>query len=832
MTSSTQAWSVVLLVTLSFNLFCITSAKRCNIRPYEAKGEKRAGNNGYVIEVVTVKSDGTEAGATGFLPGELYKIRVRGWQTEYTVQSFRGFVLSAQFDNGAPAGRFEVVKGRGDARVSPGCRAAGVSHSNLRPKTHVEVTWKAPQVWDGCVKFRASVIESKYIWYSEDSQLTKEFCLQDGYEKVVIDDNPDTPCCACDTAKYELEFIGLWSKETHPKDYPTLEHLTHFTDMLGASHSSNYSLWKVGIPSTDGMKEIAEWGNTYKAQIEAKEKASEVRTLMKIKGLWYPEVQGITKSSFVVNKYHHLVSLATMFGPSPDWCVGLSSVNLCLPDCSWVKERTFELQPFDAGTDSGPTYMSPNSPSEPREKVHWITTSLNQLSPFYNVDSDVIPPLAKIIIRRKEVDSAKCEADDVYQKEAYNITNTSEDEEYKDRRECLMTEWEPWSLCSATCGKGIRMRSRVFVFPVKAQIFHCNRETSERQFCNAKVNECEDSDAFNSKCAVGSWGAWSECSVTCGHGYRSRKRSFLSSSTNEENCNVELERKDLCVGEQGDDCSVTPDPLCRTTSWSEWSPCSASCDDGVRIRTRLFFYAEHEHRCSSVSLQEKDTCVMQSCRRFIEQNSEEICQEPKSEGQCGGTFPRYWYNSNTTQCERFIFTGCKGNRNQFETDEECQRICQAGYDHSKAIVPNHQLINEFGETKGLIDDGGMPVPCELQEWAPWGNCSVTCGRGKKTRSRQIKAFPRNGGTPCPEPEHLIQELRCQLRPCPRSQCQVGPWSRWSACSVSCGEGVQLRRRRVMKGRNGDWEEVECPDKENEERMCRIPCPPPYPNRDF
>ena len=51
-----------------------------------------------------------------------------------------------------------------------------------------------------------------------------------------------------------------------------VEHLTHFTDMLGTSHSANYSLWEIGGISTDGMKEIAEWGNTYKAEAEAKEK--------------------------------------------------------------------------------------------------------------------------------------------------------------------------------------------------------------------------------------------------------------------------------------------------------------------------------------------------------------------------------------------------------------------------------------------------------------------------------------------------------------------------------------------------------------------------------
>ncbi|VDN35856.1 unnamed protein product [Cylicostephanus goldi] len=93
----------------------------------------------------------------------------------------------------------------------------------------------------------------------------------------------------------------------------------------------------------------------------------------------------------------------------------------------------------------------------------------------------------------------------------------------------------------------------------------------------------------------------------------------------------------------------------------------------------------------------------------------------------------------------------------------------------------------------------------MNEWSPWTHCSVTCGRGKKTRTRQIKTFPRNGGTPCPD--HLIQELRCELRPC-----------------LSCGEGIQSRRRRIHRGRNGDWEEEQCTEKETEERMCRIPCP--------
>lgn len=40
--------------------------------------------------------------------------------------------------------------------------------------------------------------------------------------------------------------------------------------MLGASHSNNYTMWKFGTIATDGLKEIAEWGNTYKGEQEMK----------------------------------------------------------------------------------------------------------------------------------------------------------------------------------------------------------------------------------------------------------------------------------------------------------------------------------------------------------------------------------------------------------------------------------------------------------------------------------------------------------------------------------------------------------------------------------
>lgn len=51
------------------------------------------------------------------------------------------------------------------------------------------------------------------------------------------------------------------------------------------------------------------------------------------------------------------MSLVTMIGPSPDWFVGLSGIDLCTTNCTWAEEAYYDLFPYDAGTDSGITYM-------------------------------------------------------------------------------------------------------------------------------------------------------------------------------------------------------------------------------------------------------------------------------------------------------------------------------------------------------------------------------------------------------------------------------------------------------------------------------------------
>ena len=42
------------------------------------------------------------------------------------------------------------------------------------------------------------------------------------------------------------------------------------------------------------------------------------------------------------------------------------------------------------------------------------------------------------------------------------------------------------------------------------------------------------------------------------------------------------------------------------------------------------------------------------------------------------------------------------------------------------------------------------VNCKISSWNKWEPCSVSCGKGMKSRNREILIAPMNGGKPCPE----------------------------------------------------------------------------------
>lgn len=108
---------------------------------------------------------------------------------------------------------------------------------------------------------------------------------------------------------------------------------------------------------------------------------------------------------------------------------GISGLNLCRKDCTWEPSVDVDLYPWDAGTDSGISYMSPNAETQPRERMHRITTKYPEdpRAPFYNPRSDEMIPLAKLYIRREKVVTKNCD-DDLLQAQIVEISENEDDE--------------------------------------------------------------------------------------------------------------------------------------------------------------------------------------------------------------------------------------------------------------------------------------------------------------------------------------------------------------------------------------------------------------------
>ena len=74
-----------------------------------------------------------------------------------------------------------------------------------------------------------------------------------------------------------------------------------------------------------------------------------------------------------VNSRYPLVSFIAMIAPSPDWFHGVHDLNLCNTwTGKWRNRVVRKLFPYDAGTDSGVNFTSPNDVTNPPVNIRRI----------------------------------------------------------------------------------------------------------------------------------------------------------------------------------------------------------------------------------------------------------------------------------------------------------------------------------------------------------------------------------------------------------------------------------------------------------------------------
>ena len=141
----------------------------------------------------------------------------------------------------------------------------------------------------------------------------------------------------------------------------------HYTTVIGGAHSAKVSLWKLGGTATDGIKSMAEAGGTatLEAEVQAAIAAGTAKSVLKFGGGNAP---GTSSSMVELDPKFSQLSFGSMIAPSPDWFVGVSSLDLCEAG-SWVATKTLDAVVYDAGTKDGSDFDYGFPETEPRASI-------------------------------------------------------------------------------------------------------------------------------------------------------------------------------------------------------------------------------------------------------------------------------------------------------------------------------------------------------------------------------------------------------------------------------------------------------------------------------
>ena len=304
---------------------------------------------------------------------------------------------------------------------------------------------------------------------------------------------------------------------------------------------------------------------------------------------------------------------------------------------------------------------------------------------------------------------------------------------------------------------------------------------------------------------------------------------------------------------------------CLTGDWSEWTGCSASCGNGVRVRRREVRKRALRGGRACGPLEEVSACYAEPCLigqyhatdwgSCVLSNSSQLCgvgtatrevrclvngEASVDHGPCAllvaGPAP-----ANTTECSLPCPEQCLAKWGQWSP---CS-YQEGGALHytqrqRKILRDGDGCPSVLSEHKPCVEDTSAPSGYEWQAM-DWTDCIILpipehrseshyyCGNG--TQTRQVACV--DAATNTTVPEYYCRSLggrpasvqACALA-CP-TDCRVSEFSPWSACQGSCVQPTltQQRWRAVLlapsHGGRG------CP-RLNEER----PCPPPSDCRQY
>jgi len=412
---------------------------------------------------------------------------------------------------------------------------------------------------------------------------------------------------------------------------------------------------------------------------------------------------------------------------------------------------------------------------------------------------------------------------------------------------CVLGNWTDWLPCDKTCDGGQTTRSRQFLAPA-ANTGSCGTfALTETASCGE--TPCHTADPGD--CQLSQWSIWTDCSITCGNGTRTRERQIKNAATN-SGIGCEGVLKDI------GNCMIT-DCIqdCKWGVWERWSDCTKSCGGGFARRTRVIEVNPTlgGKSCSGGDKDQISTCNAAQCPRNCQDGawtdwgswaacsascgtgytfrSRDVATQP---GVCGrpaeGEAQEYkpcplelppcvadqdcqpgsW--SDWSACS----TSCFGIR---QRHREIRQYRSGAGKACSMPLQETSACNKKGELPPDCHQVAPPTPCMLDVWSSWSECTATCDSGQESRTRRYLSPAVNDGDPCDDD---LEETRpCAVEACPRPPCVNCVWHAWSSWGdCTNAEGLQKYRNRQIKT-HANYCGERCTSEEAEQ-VARCPIP--------
>jgi len=267
---------------------------------------------------------------------------------------------------------------------------------------------------------------------------------------------------------------------------------------------------------------------------------------------------------------------------------------------------------------------------------------------------------------------------------------------------------------------------------------------SEADWVNA--NLCISEPMKTVDCVVSNYSEFSECTTSCGTGYKTKTRNIVTSPQHGgAHCG------DLYVV---DECNTHACPVnCELSAWSDYTPCTKSCGIGgeqtkLRSVSRESMYGGE----ACAPLQDTRVCNVHAC---------------------------------PINCLMSMFTPWG----------DCSQPCGVG-DKNKTRTVTLAAAHGGDACPHVIEHASCNYhacekECVLNSWGNWTDCSQSCGTGYQHRYRDYQT-PLMKDKNC---AHLHEVHTCNDHSCP-IDCEVSAWTGWDTCTKSCGNGNHKRRRQI------------------------------------